>query len=48
LRQSGFDVIFLGSGIPVPDLVAVTHQLQPKAVILSCMLSEHLPLLDEA
>jgi DNA-binding transcriptional MerR regulator len=48
LRQSGFDVIFLGSGIPVPDLVAVTHQLQPKAVILSCTLSDHLPLLDEA
>jgi methanogenic corrinoid protein MtbC1 len=46
LRQSGFDVIFLGSGILVPDLVSVTHQLQPKAV--SCTLSDHLPLLDEA
>ncbi|MFZ0076680.1 MerR family transcriptional regulator [Exiguobacterium undae] len=48
LRQSGFDVIFLGAGIPVQDLVTVTKQLTPRAVVLSCTISDHLKDLDEA
>ncbi|WP_114571005.1 MerR family transcriptional regulator [Exiguobacterium flavidum] len=48
LRQMGFDVVFLGAGIPVSDLVKVNQQLKPRAIVLSCTLSEHLPGLDEA
>ncbi|WP_445001813.1 MerR family transcriptional regulator [Exiguobacterium alkaliphilum] len=48
LRQHGYDVIFLGSGIPKEDLGTALHDIDAKCLIFSCTLTEHLNGLEEA
>lgn len=42
LRQSGYDVIFLGSGIPKEDLSKALHDIDAKCLIFSCTLTNHI------
>ncbi|WP_396136037.1 MerR family transcriptional regulator [Bacillus sp. NEB1478] len=40
LRRRGFEVIYLGHGIPEEDFEKVIDEVQPKLVFLSCTLSD--------
>lgn len=45
LRAEGFAVSYLGANSSAPGLVRHVHDVAPRAVLLSCSLSTHLPLL---
>ncbi|MDN4527357.1 MerR family transcriptional regulator [Fictibacillus fluitans] len=47
LRQKGFEVIYLGEGIPPEDLDVVIREIDPKLLFVSCTVGEHLPLTIE-
>lgn len=42
LRRKGFEVVYLGTGIPTEDLKQVTKEISAKYVFLSCSISENL------
>lgn len=42
LRRKGYEVIYLGTGIPVKDLQLVVTEVQPKYLFLSCTLEQNL------
>lgn len=42
LRKKGYDVIYLGTGIPTTDVDTVLEQVKPKFLVLSCTLEENL------
>jgi methanogenic corrinoid protein MtbC1 len=43
LEMEGWDTVFLGSSVPIPDLVAMVRKRKPDVVALSASLSPHLP-----
>ncbi|HHY20351.1 MAG TPA: MerR family transcriptional regulator [Bacilli bacterium] len=43
LRRKGFDVIYLGAGIPQKDVEEVTEITNAKFLFISCSLQSHLP-----
>lgn len=42
LRKKGYDVIYLGTGIPKNDVEVVVKQVQPRFLAFSCTLEENL------
>ncbi|WP_026689454.1 MerR family transcriptional regulator [Alteribacter aurantiacus] len=42
LRRRGYEVIYLGSGVPQEDLAIVVEEVKPKMLFMSCTLSIHL------
>lgn len=44
LRQKGFEVVYLGEGIPEEDLNLVIEEINPKLLFVSCTMSEHVPM----
>ncbi|WP_416149684.1 MerR family transcriptional regulator [Salipaludibacillus sp. HK11] len=43
LRRKGYEVIYLGSGIPAEDVFQVVDEVNPKMIIISCTMVEHFP-----
>ncbi|PYZ98451.1 MerR family transcriptional regulator [Alteribacter lacisalsi] len=41
LRRRGYEVIYLGAGIPEEDLATVIREVAPKMMFLSCTMSAH-------
>ncbi|SFD72784.1 DNA-binding transcriptional regulator, MerR family [Bacillus sp. OV194] len=41
LRQKGFEVIYLGEGIPPEDLNVVIKEIDPKLLVVSCTMEQH-------
>ncbi|MBY6035664.1 MerR family transcriptional regulator [Fictibacillus nanhaiensis] len=41
LRRKGFEVIYLGHGIPQEDLEVVINEVEPKMIFLSCTITDH-------
>ncbi|RNA69113.1 MerR family transcriptional regulator [Alteribacter keqinensis] len=42
LRRRGYEVIYLGSGVPKEDLNIVVDEVKPKMVFISCTMTRHL------
>ncbi|MFC5714187.1 MerR family transcriptional regulator [Thalassorhabdus alkalitolerans] len=42
LRRKGFDVIYLGTGVPGRDILTVVNQVQPKLFFISCTMVKNL------
>jgi MerR family transcriptional regulator, light-induced transcriptional regulator len=42
LRRRGYETVYLGAGIPGDDVINAVRDINPKMVIISCTLTEHL------
>ena len=48
LELEGWDTIFLGAGVPIPDLVRMVCEREPQVVALSASIAPNLPRVEEA
>ncbi len=48
LARGGYRVVYLGANVPVSDLVQATHNVRPRAVLLSASTVERIPALIDA
>ncbi|SER45217.1 MerR family transcriptional regulator [Salipaludibacillus aurantiacus] len=42
LRRRGYETVYLGAGIPGDDVIDAVREINPRMVIISCTLTEHL------